>query len=150
MESQTILKELNNLKSRLDKLESKSNVLGGSYTQLGSSKSDLLLKTRGKIKVQYGNSYFDLVKEGQVANQQKFLFKESEVGSKDGIYLIDNKDVYLVVDSNPYKLDSIPSGTIFLFNGDTIPEGYKICNGEDNTPNITFIDYPDIKYIIKI
>ena len=66
------------------------------------------------------------------------------------IYLIDNKDVYLVVDSNPYKLDSIPSGTIFLFNGDTIPEGYKICNGEDNTPNITFTDFPDIKYIIKI
>ena len=58
MESQTILKELNNLKSRLDKLESKSNILGGSYTQLGSSKSDLLLKTRGKIKVQYGNSYY--------------------------------------------------------------------------------------------
>ena len=150
MESQTILKELNNLKSRLDKLENKSNILGGTYTQIGSSKSDLLLKTRGKIKVQYGNSYFDLVKEGQVANQQKFLFKESKVGTKDGIYIVDDKDVYLVADNSQYKLESVPSGTIFLFNGDNIPEGYKVCNGDDNTPNLTFKDQPDIKYIIKM
>ena len=65
-------------------------------------------------------------------------------------YIVDDKDVYLVADNSQYKLESIPSGTIFLFNGDTIPEGYKICNGEDNTPNITFTDFPDIKYIIKM
>ena len=42
------------------------NLFGRVYEVIGDSSSDLLLKTKGQLKVQYGNKYIDLIKNGNI------------------------------------------------------------------------------------
>lgn len=81
-------KELQQLKARIEALESssKNNLFGSSYNSVGSSSSDYLIKTRGKIKIQIGNKFIDLLKDGKLNVDSGFIF-EGEAGSKDGIYV---------------------------------------------------------------
>jgi hypothetical protein len=41
-------------------------LFGRVFDSVGSSSSDLLLKTKGQVKVQWGNKYIDLIKDGNV------------------------------------------------------------------------------------
>lgn len=92
-------KELQQLKQRIASLEAQKNVLfGNSYSSAGSSSSDYLIKTRGKVKIQIGNKFIDLLKDGKINVDSKFIFKEKEVGSKDGIYIIgDGEDAKVII-----------------------------------------------------
>lgn len=94
-----IEKELQQLKQRIASLEAQKNVLfGNSYSSAGSSSSDYLIKTRGKVKIQIGNKFIDLLKDGKINVDSKFIFKEKEVGSKDGIYIIgDGEDAKVII-----------------------------------------------------
>lgn len=65
---------------------------GRTYETVGNVSGDLLLKTRGGIKVQIGSSFIDLVKNGKI-NVDIDIIKEAS--SKDNI--IDN-GLYLVKD----------------------------------------------------
>lgn len=65
---------------------------GRTYETVGDVSGDLLLKTRGGVKVQIGSSFIDLVKNGKI-NVDIDIIKEAS--SKDsiidnGLYLIDN------------------------------------------------------------
>ena len=40
-----------------------ADLFGSSYKSVGESTADLLLKTRGKVKIQYGSKFIDLVKD---------------------------------------------------------------------------------------
>jgi len=73
-------------------------LFGSSYSSAGSSSSDYLIKTRGKVKIQIGNKFIDLLKDGKINVDSKFIFKEKEVGSKDGIYIIgDGEDAKVII-----------------------------------------------------
>jgi len=39
---------------------------GRAYDSVGTNKSDLMLKTLGQIKIQYGNKFLDLIKDGKI------------------------------------------------------------------------------------
>jgi hypothetical protein len=41
-------------------------IFGSEHTLIGSSNRDLILKTRGKIKVQWGNRFIDIIKNGKL------------------------------------------------------------------------------------
>jgi hypothetical protein len=73
------------------------NLFGSGYDTVGSSNSNFLIKTKGKVKVQWGSKYIDLIKDGKINVDSKFIFKEKEVGVKDGIYIIDDGDDTKVV-----------------------------------------------------
>lgn len=73
------------------------NLFGSGYDTVGSSNSNFLIKTKGKVKVQLGSKYIDLIKDGKINVDSKFIFKEKEVGVKDGIYIIDDGDDTKVV-----------------------------------------------------
>lgn len=97
MELNEYTKEIQNLKSSISKLEKSfqqfqqsTNQFGRSYSTLGSSNSDLLLKTKGQVKIQWGSKFIDLIKEGKINSECKFIYSDSEVGVKDGIYVINN------------------------------------------------------------
>lgn len=99
--------KLEELEKRIKELESKQKsnqqMFGRSYSQVGDSNSDFLIKTRGQVKIQYGSKFIDLIKDGKVNADVKFIYKGS-VGSKDGIY-IDGENVWLKVgDSDPINL----------------------------------------------
>lgn len=42
------------------------SLFGRIFDSIGSSNSDLLLKTKGQVKVKYGNKYIDLIKDGNI------------------------------------------------------------------------------------
>ena len=102
-----IEKELQQLKQRIASSEAQKNVLfGNSYSSAGSSSSDYLIKTRGKVKIQIGNKFIDLLKDGKINVDSKFIFKEKEVGSKDGIYIIgDGEDAKVIISIGGSQID---------------------------------------------
>lgn len=82
---------------------------GRTYETVGNVSGDLLLKTRGGVKVQIGSSFIDLVKNGKI-NVDIDIIKEAS--SKDNI--IDN-GLYLVKDVLYIKYQD----TILPLNSDT-------------------------------
>lgn len=107
------------------------NLFGRVFDSLGSNTSDLLLKTKGQVKIQYGNKYIDLIKEGNINYP------------KEQIQKLINHEINLLKDN------LIPSGIIFLYKGSNIPEGWVVCNGENNTPIIES-EMEGVIYIMKI
>lgn len=82
--------------------EGQLTMFGKTYNSLGSTDNNLILLTKGDLKVQWGNRFIDLIKNGKVNTE-----------------------------------DSLPRGTILMYNGTSIPEGFAICNGSNGTPNLT-------------
>lgn len=75
-------------------------MFGRSYSQIGNSDSDFLIKTKGQVKIQWGNKFIDLIKDGKINVDSSFIFKvksKDKVGVKDGIYLTDDGMVYLQI-----------------------------------------------------
>lgn len=113
MPQSDLLKELESLKKRIETLESKASdknslqMFGRSYSQAGSSNSDFVIKTKGQVKIQWGNKFIDLIKDGKINADMKFIFQRDSVGVKDGIYIIgdgDNQQVILSVNGNQINL----------------------------------------------
>lgn len=113
MPQSDLLKELESLKKRIETLESKASdknslqMFGRSYSQAGSSNSDFVIKTKGQVKIQWGNKFIDLVKDGKINADMKFIFQRDSVGVKDGIYIIgdgDDQQVILSVNGNQINL----------------------------------------------
>lgn len=113
MPQSDLLKELESLKKRIETLESKVSdknslqMFGRSYSQAGSSSSDFVIKTKGQVKIQWGNKFIDLIKDGKINADMKFIFQRDSVGVKDGIYIIgdgDNQQVILSVNGNQVNL----------------------------------------------
>lgn len=80
---------------------------GSVYEGTGSTSKDLLLKTRGQIKIQIGKKFIDLLdKNGNIASKNNSVF--TEVSSIDeikdsGIYLCENS-VYVKINDNILQL----------------------------------------------
>ncbi len=72
---------------------------GSMFEGVGSVVQDLLLKTRGNIKVQCGAKFIDLVKGGEIVVPDKNLFETVESTDEikeSGIYLCE-KNVYFKI-----------------------------------------------------
>lgn len=82
------------------------NLFGSGYNTVGSSNSNFIIKTKGKVKIQWGSKYIDLIKDGKINVDSKFIFKEKEVGVKDGIYVIgDGDDAKVVISIGGSQID---------------------------------------------
>ena len=105
-------KELEDLLRRVSELEKQVkngsfSAFGRSYSSIGSSSSDFVIKTKGQVKIQWGNKFIDLIKDGKINADLKFIFQRDSVGVKDGIYIIgdgDNQQVILSVNGNQVNL----------------------------------------------
>lgn len=100
------------LEKKIAELESKNlEMFGRSYSQLGNSNSDTLIKTRGQVKIQWGNKFIDLIKDGKINTDIKFIYNQDSIGSKEGIYIVDDK-VWLV--SGDKQIDLGGTGTTYV------------------------------------
>lgn len=85
------------------KKNSNLNMFGSSHNVVGESSSDLILRTRGKIKIQWGNKFIDLLKDGKLNVNSDFIFKVADkdsIKNKTGVYVTDNGEVYLKYSSD--------------------------------------------------
>lgn len=78
--------------SNFDKL------FGRTYSTVGNSDSDFIIKTRGQVKVQWGKKFIDIIKDGKL-NVDVTLIKEvSSIDSitSDGIYMLEGSNTIVV------------------------------------------------------
>ena len=78
----------------------KIKLFGRSYNQLGSSDADTIIKTKGQLKLQYGNKFIDLVKDGKLNVNTEFIFKVKSIDNitgNNGIYVCNDGSIYLKV-----------------------------------------------------
>lgn len=120
--------KIEELEKRIKQLEDKLNKtqqsFGRSYTSVGSLESDYLIKTKGQIKIQYGSKFIDLIKDGKINVESRFIYKQEEVGTKDGIYVNSNGEVILKIRDLQIQLTNDTGTTYvsFMNNQSTTPQ----------------------------
>ena len=72
-----------------------TTMFGKAYDTVGSVDRNLILQTRGDLKVKWGNKYIDLIKNGKINVDVDLLKKIDSKDSihKDGLYLIEKEDI---------------------------------------------------------
>lgn len=120
--------KLEELENRIKQLEDKLNKtyqsFGRSYNSVGSSNSDYLIKTKGQVKIQYGNRFIDLIKDGKINVDSKLIYQSDSVGVKDGIYVLSNGSIILKIRNQQIELTSSIGTTYvsFMQEQNTTPE----------------------------
>ena len=99
--------------SNFDKL------FGRTYSTVGNSDSDFIIKTRGQVKVQWGKKFIDIIKDGKLNVDVSFIGSVdsyNDIGSKDGLYYVkENGSIYLVVNGNKINILGDVNGTYISF-----------------------------------
>lgn len=90
------------------------NIFNKVYEVVGTSDSNLLLKTSGGLKVKWGNKYIDLIKDGDVNYPKTAIIKLIEA-------------------------TALPPNTILLYEGNEAPEGWCKLEIDTNLPGIIYI-----------
>lgn len=132
-------------------------LFGKTYESAGSTNADFIIKTRGQVKIQYGNKYIDLIKNGKINSSNNIDFSivnsENEISSQNGIYYIQStKEMCFVINGTKIKVaqkenalpliantstnNELPTGSIIQWYGANIPNGWVLCDGDNNTPNL--------------
>lgn len=96
------------------------SMFGRSYAQVGNSDQDFLIKTKGKVKIQWGNKFIDIIKNGKLNVDTDFIFEadsKDDIGVKDGIYVI-NDLVYLKIGESLINLVGEIGTTYVSFMGE--------------------------------
>lgn len=83
--------------------EGQLTMFGKTYDTVGSANTNLLLQTKGDIKIRWGNKFIDLIKNGKINVDVDLLkkVKDKDSISKDGIYLVENgetSEVWLFIE----------------------------------------------------
>lgn len=174
MEISDLSKEIQSLKKKISELESKINnnsslaAFGRSYSKAGSTDSDFLIQTKGQVKIQWGSKFIDLIKDGEINIDSKFIYKENQVGVKDGIYVIEGENdssVILKVGNSEINLKGDLGNTYVSFQTEqnTTPQQkytaltnigfiYKNIADVDNTSlqnGIIYIESSQKLYIVQ-
>lgn len=99
--------------SNFDKL------FGRTYSTVGNSDSDFIIKTRGQVKVQWGKKFIDIIKDGKLNVDVSFIDSVdsyNDIGSKDGLYYVkEDGSIYLVVNGNKINILGDVDGTYVSF-----------------------------------
>lgn len=117
------------------------NLFGRSYEQAGSSNADFLIKTRGQVKIQYGSKFIDLIKDGKINTEAKFIYKEKEVGVKDGIYVIG--------DGEEAKVVLLVSGEQIDLKGEVGTTYVSFLSDQETTSDAKYNALQNIGFIYK-
>ena len=104
-----------------------AQLFGKNYQEAGSSSSPLLLRSNGEIKLQWGNKFIDLVKNGKINSEAKdciFTVDTSDEIKANGIYLVtEDSSIWINVEGAKTKLsDNGTTYVSFLTEQETTPE----------------------------
>lgn len=104
-----------------------AQLFGKNYQEAGSSSSPLLLRSNGEIKLQWGNKFIDLVKNGKINSEAKdyiFTVDTSDEIKANGIYLVtEDSSIWINVEGTKTKLNDTDTTYVsFLTEQETTPE----------------------------
>ena len=104
-----------------------AQLFGKNYQETGKSSSPLLLRSNGEIKLQWGNKFIDLVKNGKINSEAKdciFTVDTSDEIKANGIYLVtEDSSIWINVEGTKTKLsDNNTAYVSFLTEQKTTPE----------------------------
>ena len=104
-----------------------AQLFGKNYQEVGSSSSSLLLRSNGEIKLQWGNKFIDLVKNGKVNSEAKdyiFTVDISDEIKANGIYLVtEDNSIWINIEGTKTRLsDTSTTYVSFLTEQETTPE----------------------------
>lgn len=104
-----------------------AQLFGKNYQETGKSSSPLLLRSNGEIKLQWGNKFIDLVKNGKINSEAKdciFTIDTSDKIKANGIYLVtEDSSIWINVEGTKTKLsDNGTTYVSFLTEQKTTPE----------------------------
>lgn len=104
-----------------------AQLFGKNYQEAGSSSSPLLLRSNGEIKLQWGNKFIDLVKNGKINSEAKdyiFTVDTSNEIKANGIYLVtEDSSIWINVEGTKTRLsDNGTTYVSFLTEQKTTPE----------------------------
>lgn len=104
-----------------------AQLFGKNYQEAGSSSSPLLLRSNGEIKLQWGNKFIDLVKNGKVNSEAKdciFTVDTADEIKANGIYLVtEDSSIWINVEGTKTRLsDNGTTYVSFLTEQETTPE----------------------------
>ena len=104
-----------------------AQLFGKNYQETGSSSSPLLLRSNGEIKLQWGNKFIDLVKNGKINSEAKdyiFTVDTSDEIKGNGIYLVtEDSSIWINVNSIKTKLSTTDTTYVsFLTEQETTAE----------------------------
>ena len=95
-----------------------AQLFGKNYQEAGSPSSPLLLRSNGEIKLQWGNKFIDLVKNGKINSESKdyiFTVDTSDEIKANGIYLVtEDNSIWINVNDTKTQL-SITDTTYVSF-----------------------------------
>ena len=75
--------------------EGKLTMFGKSFTTVGSTDANFLIRTKGDLKVQWGSKFIDVIKNGKIIQQDKALVQivsDSEQISGDGVFIVPKEE----------------------------------------------------------
>lgn len=104
-----------------------AQLFGKNYQEAGSASSPLLLRSNGEIKLQWGNKFIDLVKNGKINSEAKdciFTVDTSDEIKANGIYLVtEDSSIWINVEGTKTRLsDNGITYVSFLTEQKTTPE----------------------------
>lgn len=104
-----------------------AQLFGKNYQEAGSSSSPLLLRSNGEIKLQWGNKFIDLIKNGKINSEAKdyiFTVDTSDEIKANGIYLVtEDSSIWINVEGTKTKLNNTDTIYVsFLTEQETTPE----------------------------
>lgn len=83
-------------------------MFGRSYGEIGKGNTDLVLNTKGEIKVRVGKQFFNLFKDGKIGgSSDSYFIKQTDDISEeteDGIYIADDGSIYIINNGETYTL----------------------------------------------
>lgn len=104
-----------------------AQLFGKNYQEAGSSSSPLLLRSNGEIKLQWGNKFIDLIKNGKINSEAKdyiFIIDTADEIKANGIYLVtEDSSIWINVEGTKTKLSNTDTTYVsFLTEQETTPE----------------------------
>ena len=96
--------------------EGKTSMFGKTYNTIGSTDSNFIIKTKGDLKVKWGNKYIDVIKNGKIASESDKILKKVDTIeniTSDGIYLVGDI-VWVIIDGVKIQLSSSNQEDIFV------------------------------------
>lgn len=90
------------------------SVLGAKQVIAGSRDKDFVIQTKGKVKIQQGNSFIDLIKDGKINSPTIIHIVDTinDIGTKTGFYYVRNEDgMYALVEKSLIPLGGGAGGS---------------------------------------